>query len=504
MESPKSLGLPYDSWRTGQRLAIRTALTSKTQHTIIQAPTGAGKSGIAVGIGRLGHGRSLTLTATNGLLHQYEQIAPDLAPIKGMRNYPCLAATGELKKYFRLVRNTHTITCDDGPCLSEVRCSLKEDGCHYFDAKRAAGSSQHPLSNYAYFFTAGVGPIDRLILDEAHALPEELMAAYRIEIPRYRLNGVVPKTLEVWREWGIRTHAEVQRQGEDSRVKQKRLLESCLALGKMNEDWAWEIQDEQLVFEPTVPRNLVGRLVSGDQLRLVYLSATVTPANLAILGVRSEDITFQEMPSRFPLAQRPIYVYKTGVRADFRMSVVEQQWLIHEMDEIIGARLDRKGLIHSVSYKRQQTLARLSKYGSIMWCPRNMRELMEMLPKFKVAPAPAILVSPSITTGFDFPYTAAEYQIIPKVPFPDTQSPIMKARIAATDDYRDDLTMRTIVQTCGRIVRAADDHGETFILDDHAQWFLRKHEHRAPQWFRDALVWVRRLPAPSPSLSERA
>jgi hypothetical protein len=77
----------------------------------------------------------------------------------------------------------------------------------------------------------------------------------------------------------------------------------------------------------------------------------------------------------------------------------------------------------------------------------------------------------------------------------------MQARLAADKGYRNELTMRTLVQACGRIMRATDDQGEVAIFDEHAIWFLKYNRALAANWFLKAVRIVEQLPPPPPSLA---
>ena len=505
---PADYGLPYTEWRAGQRLAIRTAVHSKTRHTVIQSPTGSGKSTIAAMIMRLEAGRTITLTATKGLEDQYSGVFPWMFDIRGMGNYVCLAAKDQFKKTFQYRRGD--IMCDEGPCKSGRTCTLKENGCTYFDAYRSALASQQLLTNYSYFlamrrFGRGLGPARTLVLDEAHALPEELMSACRIEIPVGLLDGNPPSTHKGWREWSAQMTHELRPQDEKEDVRQRRtkLLDALAQLGRIDESWAWDVVSDTVVFEPTIPRLLFPALADDATCdALVYLSATITPATLKLLDIRPQDVTFQVMSSRFPVKRRPIYLVDT-VRVDHKMSGDGVQFWINRLDKIIGNRLDRKGIIHTVSYGRMWDILKASKHRGIMIAPRSASELAATVERFRRMRAPAILISPSVMTGWDFPYTDCEYQILVKVPFPDTRSNIAKARIAATEGYREHLTMQSIVQAAGRGMRADDDQCETFIIDNHAKWFLPVARDRglSPLWFSEAIVHVKAPPPPPTPLT---
>lgn len=519
MNSPRDLHLPYDDWRPGQRLAIRTALHAKTMHTVINAPTGSGKSTIAAALMRLDPGRTVMLTASKQLERQYLGTFPWLTNIHGMANYECLLPKDDLLQ----IRKRSTVRmCDDGPCRRGVSCDLKNDGCLYFDAYRNALGSDHVLTNYAYWlairrFGKGLGMTTRLVLDEAHALPEELMSAYRIEIPLalVRAQRTLPRTWREWTHFALSVAASLNVEAgpggsEDGRAKKQRLVDSLKMLSAIDETWAWDVLDTKVVFEPTIPKLLMPMLAGPSTARhIVYLSATITPSTLRLLDIPTADTTFRTMKSRFPVARRPTYLVEC-TRVDHKMSIEQRTWWLSRIDKIIAKRLDRKGIIHTVSYQRAFDIVKASAYRGLMLAPTRASELATALERFRTAPAPMILLSPSISTGVDFPYKSAEYQIIAKMPFPDTRSTIVKARIEATEGYRDHLTAQALVQATGRVMRAEDDQGETFILDDHARWFIPKAREQGllPEWFLESLVWIGgrgysgpEIPLPPPALT---
>jgi hypothetical protein len=102
----------------------------------------------------------------------------------------------------------------------------------------------------------------------------------------------------------------------------------------------------------------------------------------------------------------------------------------------------------------------------------NTRDVVQ---SFRSAKPPAVLVSPSVGTGFDFPYNQARFQIIGKVPFRDPRGSILKAQIADDPDYLNYLTSQDLVQIYGRVNRAPDDLSESFIVDDSIEWLVNRY-----------------------------
>ena len=70
---------------------------------------------------------------------------------------------------------------------------------------------------------------------------------------------------------------------------------------------------------------------------------------------------------------------------------------VARLDQIIGKRLDRKGIVHTVSYARRDWVLKWSKYSRLLWthAPDNTEKIVE---QFKRAAPPAVLVSPSLST----------------------------------------------------------------------------------------------------------
>ena len=114
--------------------------------------------------------------------------------------------------------------------------------------------------------------------------------------------------------------------------------------------------------------------------------------------------------------------------------------------------------------------------------------------RFKETQDPKILISPSVVTGFDFPYDACRFQIIGKLPFPDGRSEVMKARTKIDPDYGMYLTVQALVQACGRGMRAPDDWCECYVIDDHFSWFFPKYRHMFQHWFTQAVRKVNLIP----------
>lgn len=504
MKSPRELGLPYPDWRPGQRLAIRTALSAKTPHIIIQAPTGSGKSGIAGGIAALDARRSVTLTATKGLQEQYRRLLPWLYDVRGMSNYECLAARDEFKVLFPLRRAGRPVMCDDGPCHDGMACTLKEHGCLYFDGVREFLAARCGLTNYAMWlarrrFSSGLGVAQRLICDEAHALPEQLCAAFRVEIPGHILDARPPRTWQEWRAWASEKRGTLTSTpgggDDDHRARREKLTEALARLSTIDATWAWDTDRAGYVFEPTIPRLLLPLLQTFDAYSSVtYLSATITPETLGLLDIPSSDVTFFSLPSTFPVEDRPIWLVP-GVWVNYKWQGDKKQAWGETIDAIVDVHDDRCGLVHTVSFDRAELYGTLSTQRHRLMVHHRREPAAAFVARYKRdRKVDTVAVSPSLMTGYDFPDDECEFQVIAKVPFPDTSSRIMQARIRHTPAYRPHATMTSFVQACGRGNRRLGDRCATFVIDETIRPFLEQHGALMPEYVRQAVRATRRMP----------
>lgn len=536
LPDPASCGLPYGGWRDTQARAIQTALAAPTRFIGIQAPTGTGKTGIGIALASFAPSAAI-LTSTKVLQDAYAALAPDLVTdFRGQSNYPCLEAGpgGLFAANFWAGAGSSPVGCDQGPCRVGEHCTRKrEGGCLYYDAKRAALRASLLSTSYACWlstkryaaglpFHAAAGhelldpestggtPRAWLVCDEAHHAAQELASHLEIVLTPQDLGGPIPacRTAAAWRSWAVhqrdlrRTWLEHGKLRD--RLRAKRIIDLLDVVAALpDRGWVWDTAHGTVRLGPVDVRS-ASPLLWQDADRVVLMSATLTPAECARLGIAESDLTWLSLPSPFPVRRRPVYVLEDAARLDYRSEQRPEvvTWWLDQIDDILEARADRKGVLHSISYARRDLLLARSRCRSRFITHDGPKDLPAALAHFRSLPqsSGAVFVSPSVTTGVDFPYTDCEYQILVKLPFPNLQHALDKARLAADPGLRELLCMRTLVQMTGRGMRAADDACETFLVDGHAKWFLRSHRALAPVWFLDAVRRVARSPTPPPRL----
>ncbi len=206
---------PFPQIREKQKSAladIESAIKSGYRQIFLEAPTGFGKTPVAIAVARY-LGSSHICTATKDLQTQYRRDFPFVVEVKGRGNFPCI-----VKEDMGLDES-----CDYGPCVKDdgydcayktrmmdykvegegtIREIVKLDPfaerkyikdlqskskivelewrpCHYFQQKWIGAKSSHTVYNYRYFlsdlFYAGsTQKRNLLILDEAHQLESEV------------------------------------------------------------------------------------------------------------------------------------------------------------------------------------------------------------------------------------------------------------------------------------------------------------------------------------------
>lgn len=306
-----------------------------------------------------------------------------------------------------------------------------------------------------------------------------------------------------------RGHAEAK--AARSRMRSAKVLaESIEAIARISKPEEWIIRrdwsaDKRVVSATVQP--LFGWTSADDLLfkhfhRILLMSATPGDPDVArlTLGLPKEDFLYLERPSTFPRENRPVFYWPI---TKLNYSSTEAEW--DQIARAIGfiasmpAHQQRKGLVHSGSkVNALRLVALINRYlpgrafthGSSSESDEDFtRE--GALEEFRRSPEPRIFVTASFTTGLDLPYIIG-WQVIAKVPYGSLGDEITAKRRAfklengyafGQQVYQAECA-NTIVQATGRIVRAPDDSGPTFILDGNFEMLYKQAYW--PKFFLDA------------------
>lgn len=540
---PIDFGAPakFFSWRPEQLDFVMRAVNSERRFVAGVLPCGSGKSLVPPMVRALsGEGRMLILTSSRILQSQYATEWDDrVFVIDGQRNHECIAVrpNGALSQHHR---GSWKVMVDRAPCHAGVWCKLKQGGCAYYDAVRHASMAPIVVSNYAYWLALGkgalsLGKFDWIVCDEAHAAVAELRRSLHLELSHADLRELLrarplskDASVEEWRTWGSETAAicaegvaEYTRGLRDdgdavldastvAELRRLKALGDTLAqIESLAGDWVVDEPHERGVtsFDPVWPAPYAETLLFRNAPHVLLLSGTMSRKTTELLGVQEAELEFKEYPSSFPAANRPVYIVDLGellrVRVDNRLKDSGYTDLVALIDAVIARRTDRKIIIHSVSYKLTKTILSRSRYRAHMFSHSSGDAKIDALRQFRNAVGFAILISPSVKVGEDFPMEACETIIIPKIPFVDRSDLVMKRCDESDPGYSGSLMMETLVQSATRHVRSKSDRGEVIILDDHARWAYPRYRRYAPTYFQKAVKWITTLPEPLPKLPAR-
>jgi len=507
--APSDLGLPdkFSEYRSGQAEAIDWSLSSEKAILAASAPTGIGKSLWGVTTAVASASKTVYLTATKALQNQVvsDFASCGMTDIRGRANYPCSRYTDRFKR---------AVTCDEG---ADHNCSLATTtDCPYMKAAQKAEAAQLVCTNYSYWLHARANnplalstednPVELLICDEAHNAPSELASYLEIALTDEEIsshacptrNGLMNESAgRAWKTWAAQQAKDISAQQRDlakqygsvAKAKQiegelyvglEKLKTKLQRVGSMDDNWVWERTDTGVLFSPIWTGRYADLLFSGVPRALLY-SATLRPYTLSQLGLAKQDYEYREFTNGWPANFGPVY-YLPTVRLNYKSTEDDYRKMVAQVDAILAARSDRKGIIQTVSYARMKQVLELSRFTKQMHWNANSGASTETARRYRSARPPATLVSPSYGTGWDFAYDQCEYQILIKVPFPYSESRVMQER-CKDETYRIASAMTEVQQMIGRGRRAPDDRCETFILD--AAWPLvcAKGKQYAPRGF---------------------
>jgi Rad3-related DNA helicase len=508
LPAPFIWGMPpqFTDWRANQAEACDLMLSPVPRFTMAVCPTGFGKSLTYMAAALISGRRTVILTSTKGLqtqlIREFGSI-DGILEIKGRGNYPCRLNT--------------KVNCDVGLCAFGVQCSFREEGgCTYYDLVRKAKSpdTRVLITNYSYWmaqneYSTGLGNWDCLVLDEGHAAVDHVISHISVDFNRKGWEGKIlgldkshPQSPIEWKRWAESRRPRIESEIEAARIdrKEKRLVQCNHIKAKLEKvegvrpDWVWESDPYRVMVSPIWPAPFTeGTLFLGIP-RVIITSATVVRKTADLLGVAPDELLVEEYPHSFPVEQRPL-IHTPTVRMNYRNGETEKRIWMAKLDAIIGPRLRTKGIIHTTSYARRDTVLNRSKFAHHM-VTHDRRSTEKVVRAFKRSTAPQILVSPSMVTGWDFPGDECHWQIILKVPYPDLRGTIIKARGAEDKDFINYQVMQNIIQATGRGCRSVDDYCETYLLDNNIVWYMDRNKHLMVDWFKDVYRIERRIPEP--------
>ena len=495
---------------------IFEAVESGEKFIVLAAPTGSGKSvmlyTLARAICKKYDGKAMFTTSQKVLQDQYEKDFPDMFVLKGRSNYPC----------HQPIDDTVTATCDNGICIYRPK-DLPDckPHCPYMVAKQNAILSDMVITNFSYLIlesnhVGSFGIRKVLIIDEAHNIENVLMSYVECtisefvlkycEFPAHLINPPDFEFFDQYENWLINVKAECKNKIEKlteeiennpssiftDKIKKFEKITSIhnkIAFMFYNKDKCRWIVDfdkdkKKVVFKPINVTTFAQGLVFQHADVVIMSSATISESYVKhCLGV--EKFKYIEVPSTFPVENRPIKCLNTG-KMGYRDLDRTLPNIVKTVDFLLGQHQNEKGIIHATSYKiANYIIDNTQCYGRII--THNTKDRMEKLKEHMESDFPSVLLSPSMTEGIDLKDDLSRFQIIVKIPFPSLADKQIVARMQEDKVWYANLAAVTIMQAYGRSVRSKTDHALTYILDSGFRYFLVSNQDLFCQWFKEAI-----------------
>lgn len=526
--SPQDLALPakFQSFYPWQESAILHLAASDPRFSLVAAPPGTGKTPMAISIAILRGDRILYLTPNRGL---EDQLMVDFSSIgmfdiRGHSNYPCASTSYD----------------EDGE-LSDLSCQGRQRNgeCNYRNAVDIALQRQFVCSNLAHWIMLQraddpdrLGPFDLLVIDEAHRADDILVSSlvvklYARTVHEYLSLDILSASASIseWRTWAKEAYSTARSvyrkislanpNDNDSRLPRLTKLGRDLSrFLSHSEHSPWVVEETPfrganrrgIILSPVWGKDYAEEYLFRGIERVLLTSATITPDTAKYLSIpldiknptsdTESAAEFYEIPSAFDPKRRPLiylpppFPFKP-IRVQHNNTESQKQIWMRLIDSILESRLDRKAIVHSLSYRRARDIVSRSRL-SVAMLSHDPGETSDCVNTFLHSSPPSILVSPAVEEGYDFANDTCRLQILPKIPFIDCRGPILQARVKDDPKYKDYLTAQRIIQIAGRPVRNSLDWAESFIVDAHWIWFRTKVTF--PKWFRAAWRMEKSIP----------
>jgi Rad3-related DNA helicase len=221
---------------------------------------------------------------------------------------------------------------------------------------------------------------------------------------------------------------------------------------------------------------------------VLFASATIGNVNVFLrgLGIEASQAGVHLASCDIPPENRPVYYIPKGSLAK-ATGQAGFLLIMQGIREVLQRHPDERGILHCHSNAlRDRILSNLvSDFGTRVITHGLKHDRDVGVERLRIS-RNGVLVSIAMTEGVSLDDGDGRFCIFPKVPWPDMGDPYTKARMQRDDEWYANQAALAIVQGSGRIVRHAEDYGETYILDSSFGRVLR--DATFPEWWIAALT----------------
>ena len=531
---------------------IQQSLKSGYQKILLSAPTGIGKSAIAMTLAK-SYEKSFVVTSSKNLQDQYTDDFELLVPVKGKSNFPCFKSMEQkeidLQEYDVAMRKG--LTCEKGECVEKSAsgkrqsCKFKpriqdfeektfeEIVCPYYEQKYSALLADHSVWNYhSYFqivkynYSTYEEYLNRniSIFDEAHSIEDNIIQFVGIKVLKkhveesgikisaYDLSDIdviIQLMRDIAEYYGqqVREIRESRAYRENPDYNRIRKLDSSFERFARAQSEIASDPENFIINEPVIEdgefRSLsVKPLDISKYVRAffispfqIFMSATVNKdAFCQNMGFSSDEIAFVDTPkSPFPLENRKVEFLNTARLSYQSPRVVERRvWL--KIDDILSHHKNQRGLILSSSRSRCQDIAKnLSSENKdrviICHAVNPDGRTQDDILKEHANSKDRVLISSSLWQGADLKDDLSRFQIIAKAPYPNYTERWVESKMERYPLWYSSQTITKILQGFGRSIRSEQDWAVTYVLDSAIEPLLNNSKSLVPKSYYDVFGW---------------
>lgn len=521
---------PMPGWLTGLRphqveaIQLIAQKFQETDHVILDAPVGSGKTVIADLSRRLLGTNASYICTTKTLQDQFARDFPEARILKGRANYPT--------KFAEFPEVT-AADCTAGPSSPMCFYCDHVDDCHYQIAKRQALAATTAVLNTSYWLTESNGPgrfghkdpRGLTIIDECDTFEDALMSFVEVEVSptwRRKLGIGLPKVKTQsaksndWIEWSEEAlsaataywaslpPASGDIQLMRHRRSTKNLVDRLRMLVQMLPEGAWiydgyDRNPPTAVFKPVMVDKVAEQAAWRHGNKFLLMSGSVVSAremadSLGIPHWRAVNVAVDWDPGR-----RPIYVAPVA-NVVWRNKDEAYPAVARAVREIIDHHPGERVLVHAVNYQLTKAIHQVAQgNGRPVFTYTNAAERERALALYMDTPG-SVIVAPSLDRGVDFIDDLARVQVICKVPFPSLGDKQVRTRAnmgSRGKTWFKVCTVRSIIQMVGRGMRHEDDWCVTYVLDEQMDTnIMQNSKSLVPKWVRASMIreqrpWLR-------------
>jgi Rad3-related DNA helicase len=222
--------------------------------------------------------------------------------------------------------------------------------------------------------------------------------------------------------------------------------------------------------------------------KIILLSATISSVDIADLGLDRRRVCYLECVSPIPAERRPVIRdYVATVSGRWGLEDATRKIAAHIEEVYLPHHVGQKGLIHATYSQARMLRDFLTSDRFIFHDANSKRDQYEY---FRSLPpdSGAVLVASGMYEGVDLPYDAARWQVVAKIPWSSLGDAAIRHQAEVRPEWYTWITLRTVIQACGRVCRAPDDEGITYMVDRSYERLYSDASRFGiiPTWFADA------------------